>query len=426
MSYNYVHTTGSIIERGFDKQLLRPFVEKYLYSIFNLFSSGDNFGFNSIDKNGYKIKKFYNGLYDNESLFIDSGGYSIITGDIPYRQITKFIECYTYFIEEYSKYFDYIISLDIPIFLNESKYNTKDNIKQLNYQANIETKKILEQNKKLYEKFIYVWHFKIKKQQDIFNDLYNDIWKDSLLKHHAIGGLVSLRGITNIKFSPFIAQAFKICKLIENQKTTGTSILHILGVYHRYDRFVMLFLDKLFNTIYHKDKTKNINITFDTINYTITALYKIRELPIFQFIKNEETLHKFIPNKIVFDLINQNITNLKNGNQINDPKLYSLLHVIYEHIIDSTMNIVINKYNLLDLFLNSNSNIFRTKLKLLLHDWKKIYPAVFNDPTCTGILNSFSYISSFHNAYIDDADITRLNKGVTLFAKDIKFPADLK
>ena len=426
MSYNYVHTTGSIIEKGLDKQLLRPFVKKYLYSIFNLFGTGTGFGFNSIDSNGYKIQKFYDGLYPDESLVIDSGGYSIITGDIPYRYISKFIECYAYFIEKHSNHFNQIISLDIPIFLNENKYNTKENIKQLNYQSNIETKKILDNNKKLYEKFIFVWHFKIKKQQDIFNSLYNDIWKDSPLKHHAIGGLVSLRGIANIKFSPFIGPAFKICKIIEGQNTTGTSILHILGVYHRYDRFIMLFLDKLFNKIYLKDcKDKNINITFDTINYTITALYKIRELPIFQFIKNEEMLHKFIPNETVFNLISQDITNIKDGNQITHPKLYSLLQVIYEYIIDSVMNSVIKKYDILNLFLVSNGNIFRTKLRLLLHNWKKVYPNVFNTPTCTGILNSFSYISSFHNAYIDGADINRLDQGVSLFAKDIAFPADL-
>jgi len=426
MSYNYVHTTGSIIEQGLDKQLLRPFVKKYLYSIFNLFGTGTGFGYDSIDVNGYKIKKFYDGLYPDESLFIDSGGYSIITGDIPYRYITKFLECYLYFIEKHFKNFNQIISLDIPIFLNDQKYNTKENIKQLNYQSNIETKKILDNNKLLYEKFIFVWHFKIKEQQKIFNNLYNDIWKDSLLKHHAIGGLVSLRKIANIKFSPFIGPAFKVCKIIEQQKSKGTSILHILGVYHRYDRFCMLFLDKLFNQIYLKNQTdKNINITFDTINYTITALYKIRELPIFEFIKDEKTLHKFIPNKIVFNLINKDINNIKNGKQITHPKLYSLLHVVYEYIIDTIMNNAIKKYNILELFLNNNSNVFRTKLKLLLYNLQNIYPNIFNNSIIIGILNSFSYICSFHNAYIDNADINRLDKGISLFAKDINFPVNL-
>lgn len=423
MPYNYVYTTGSIIERGLNKQLLRPFVKYYLYSLFNLFSAGDSFGFDSIDINGYKVKKFYNGLYPDETLFIDSGGYSIITGDIPHHHITKFLECYIYFIENYHNYFNQIFSLDIPIFINEPKYNTKENLRKLNYQSNLKTKQILENNKNLYNKFIFVWQFKLKEQQEIFNEIYNNVWKNSRLKHHAIGGLVSLRRIANIKFSPFIAQAFKICKIIEDQSSSDESYLHILGVYHKYDRFCMMFLDKLFNNVYLKNKKQKINITFDTINYTLTSLYKIRELPFFEFVKTDEMLHKFIPNEQVFNIIKKEKENIENKKSIENPQLYSLLHIIYEYIIDDIIKNFINKYEILELFLNNNFNVFKTKLKILLNNIERKYPTVFDQNISFGILNTFEYISSFHKAYIDGADINRFDKGVSLFIKKIGFPS---
>jgi len=425
LSYNYIHTTGAVFERGPDKQILQIYVKKYLYSLYNFFSEGSNFGYNTIDNNINKIEKFYNNLYPDEKLIIDSGGYSIITGDIPFRNITKFIECYVYFIEKYHNTFNHILSLDIPIFLNEPKHNTFDNIKRLNYQSCIETKKILDANPELYEKFIFVTHFKIKKQQQIWNEMYNDIWKKSSLKHFSIGGLVSLRGITGIKFSPFIGQAFKIAKMIETNNLESESILHVLGVYHRYDRFVMLFLDKLFNKVYFKNKKESVNITFDTINYTVTALYKIRELPIFDLITDINQLKTFIPNEHLYSIIEKDFNHIKNNENLTNPKLYSLIHVIYEYIIDEIMNKVIDQYDILNLFISHGNNQFRNKLKILLFNINKDYPKVFNKNTCSRILNCFFYISSFHYAYMDGADVDRLDRGVSLFAKDIGFPGDL-
>ena len=70
MSYSYVHTTTEVIERGLNKQLLRPYVKKYLYSLYNGFSNS-NFGYDSLDKLSNNITRFYNNLYPDEKLMID-------------------------------------------------------------------------------------------------------------------------------------------------------------------------------------------------------------------------------------------------------------------------------------------------------------------------------------------------------------------
>ena len=62
MTYQYVHTTTEIIKKDLNKQILRPYVRKYLYSLYNGFSNS-NFGYNSLHKLSYNIKEFYDNLY---------------------------------------------------------------------------------------------------------------------------------------------------------------------------------------------------------------------------------------------------------------------------------------------------------------------------------------------------------------------------
>src|SRR6056297_1923973 len=116
---NYIHTTSDIITRGTAKNVIRPYVNKYLFSLINGLSN-KNFGFNTIDRVAIEVKRFYNDLYPGEKLFVDSAGYSIIVGDIPSKFINPFMEAYNHFLENYCKtHCDYMFSLDIPIFLKE-------------------------------------------------------------------------------------------------------------------------------------------------------------------------------------------------------------------------------------------------------------------------------------------------------------------
>ena len=113
----YVHTTSDLILRGPAKNVIRPYLNHYLYSLINGLSS-ENFGFNTVDRIAIQVKRFYNDLYKNEKLWVDSAGYSIIVGDIAPTQINVFIEAYSYYLEKYAPIdCDYMFSLDIPIFL---------------------------------------------------------------------------------------------------------------------------------------------------------------------------------------------------------------------------------------------------------------------------------------------------------------------
>ena len=437
MAYSYVHTTGDIITRGPDKQMLRNYVDKYLYSIINGFTQ-KQFGYDTLDKTAVGIEKFYNGLYDNEKLFIDSGGYSIIAGDVSPRDTRKFIQVYNYFLHKYSNSFDYLMSLDVPIFLQYPSQNTTEQIYNYNKMSLTESKFELDKNPELYDKFVFVWHFKLKKQFDIWRTVYDEVFgEDNHIKNYAIGGLVSLRGITGIKFSPFIAPAYRCLKLIYDKDLDFNSILHILGVYGKHDRFAMMFMDKLFNSVYLKDRNPEITITFDTVNYTLSGLYKIRQNPLFQlplidFNTNSiydgkglsDYLDAYIPQSL-HTYVNHELENVCYNRDISNPTLMSLTYVIYSQVLDWIMNYVIESEGLLDIFLNCKTyNNLKNTLSPILDKVASLYPEPFGNMKQL-ILNNFLWLHSLHLAWMDGADMNRIDNGIDTFIKHIGFPFDL-
>ena len=436
MTYRYVHTTSAeIFERGWNKQILRPYVKRYLYSLYNGFSNSE-FGYNTLDKLSNTITRFYNGLYDEEQLIIDSGGFSIIQGLVNPRDMTKFIECYCYFIEYHQDIFNHIISLDIPIFLKYPMFNNVKTIKEINFKSCIMTKEILEKQPELYEKFIFVWHFKLQKQFDIWRELYDTLFgEDKKIKHHSIGGLVSLRGITGIKFSPFIGPIYRIIKLLEEGKTDENSIIHILGVYGKHDRFFLQFMDILINKYYFKNSKKSIDISFDTINYTISGLYKIRDFPLIQLFKTQfnakteedifKLLHQYIPHVDVYNSIVKEYHNIQQNKKITDTRMLSLTYVIYSHILDQLMLKFIEDENLVELFIKyPNYNQLKNKLIPIINKGVKQYPIIFKNME-NHFMSNFYWLSNFHLAYTDGANLERIDKGIELFIKNIRFPYDL-
>lgn len=434
MTYQYVHTTTEVFKRGLNKQILRPYVKKYLYSLYNGFSS-PNFGYNSLHRLSFNIKEFYDNLYPDEQLMIDSGGYSAIVGDINPRDVSKFIECYCYFLEYHNDHLDYIMSLDIPIMLEYPAYNTTQYIRTVNFKSYGESRKILDQNEDLYKKFLYVWHFKLHKQFKIWRDMYGEFFSDNKVNHHAIGGLVSLRGVTGIQFSPFIGPAYRCLKLIESNGHKN-SLIHILGVYGKHDRLFMQIMNQLFNDYYFKDKDKTIDITFDTINYTISGLFRVRDLPLIRLLKSKSLLGKeskaydflssFIPNKHALEMVMRDIDNIKNGRQAEDTRIMSLTYVIYSSIIDKMMEKFIREERIIDLMIKyPDYNKFKNKILPLIYKAAHQYPDAFANLDVK-ILSNFYWLLSFHKAYMDGAGLDRIDKGIGHFIDAINFPFDLK
>ena len=64
--------------------------------------------------------------------------------------------------------------------------------------------------------------------------------------NYAAGGMVGLRGITQIDFSPFIAPMYRCLYEYINGNKNFDFRFHALGVYIQHDRFFLWFLEDLF------------------------------------------------------------------------------------------------------------------------------------------------------------------------------------
>lgn len=145
-SSQYVHTTGDIIETN-QLKLMSKYVNNYLFSLIAGLRQG-SFGFDTLHRITQDIIEYKKMLGNNRKFFIDSGGYSIITGDVSPRDISKFIECYNLFLDrDAPDNCDHIFSLDIPIFLKYKEFNTSKYIYEMNLKSIQESKKILLKNK---------------------------------------------------------------------------------------------------------------------------------------------------------------------------------------------------------------------------------------------------------------------------------------
>lgn len=435
MPFEYVHTTGNVVEDN-QLKLIDNYVNNYLFSLIQGLRQ-QNFGFDTLHRVTKEIKLYKEKLGKKRKFFIDSGGYSIIVGDVSPRDIGKFIECYNMFLERDAPEFcDYIFSLDIPIFLKYPDYNTMSYIYEMNSRSINESLKVLEKNKELYNKFVYVWQFKLPNQYTVWKQIYDEQLVNNVnIKHFGIGGLVGLRGITGIKFSPFTAMAYKCLKLIYDKNLNDTSIIHILGVYGLHDRVELSFLHKLFNEYYLKDRNCKTQITYDTVNYSLSGLYKLRELMIYipengdyicDYAHNlADKLYTIIDNGDILDIMKSEFQKIKMGEQVDDPRMTSMLNVIAQTMIDRIINDELDNNHILELFVEcDNFNKFKNKFLPILKKLENKYPLIFGNRTEKNLMN-FQYISAFHSWWQNGRDNDKLEKLVEKFVSLISFPVDL-
>ncbi len=85
MSSQYVHTTGDVIEPN-QLKLIDKYVNNYLFSLIAGLRQG-SFGFDTLHRITQEIIEYKKVLGNDRKFFIDSGGYSIIAGDVSPRDI---------------------------------------------------------------------------------------------------------------------------------------------------------------------------------------------------------------------------------------------------------------------------------------------------------------------------------------------------
>ena len=377
-------------------------------------------------------------------LYIDSGGYSIITGEVDPQNIRKAIKLYNLVLEHYPKSYDNIFTLDIPVLLKAPSLNTKANLFQLNYESLFDTKKFLEKSLELQNKVFFIWHFKVFGQYHIWKNIYSDLGLNDYIKNRAIGGLVGLNNALmkagrKIDFSPVIALSFR-CLLDHLKKKTVDKIfcLHYLGVKMRSDRFIIALIERLFK-IYLRDISEVV-FTYDSIHYNTSAMLSTKTLVnCWHFhenqIENYENIFS-VSNKILQSIyfndqmycsLNTEIENLKRGKKLNNAGILSPLNIYSNMQLDLYFKYTIKKYSLAELIYRSKTDFdVYPKLKKMLEELKLSQPNIFTNKLTKQIYSSIEYIYKFHKWYCIRRDYESLDELIDEFVKTINFPMVLR
>jgi hypothetical protein len=438
MDWKYVHTLTKFTFSDHEITLLNQHVDSYLISLITGLQQ-QSFGFDTVTEVAKRIRGLRARFGQDKEWFIDSGGYSIIVGDIHPRDMTKCIQCYNYYLETFAeKDCDKIFSLDIPILLKYPEYNTVQYIKEQNYKSGVMSKEILDSNKSLYEKFMFIWQFKTLNQYKIWKEYYNDIYADTTELHNfGIGGQVGLRQAAGIDFSPFTALTYKLIQLIREKNLNKKSTIHMLGIYSYPDRFLMAFFQKLFNQVYFKDLAPSVEITFDTVHHTIQGHFRGQTMTPFILDENNNVHNKFIPDLVdkldniihdpdVLNAVLKQVEKIKNGERLTDPHLIATLEVIKHSQIDKVIDMVLDQYNFIDLFVQSgNFNKFKNKATAIFQTLEQKYPIAFKNRTAQNLLN-FQYVYPLHNWFVNSGDLSKFEPMMETFIRHINFPFDLK
>lgn len=410
MEYTFVATRLPPENQAIDTdRLVAPFVKNRLFSLIGgLRQKG--FGYDTLYGMAEEIRRYHRRY--GGTLYVDSGGFSIIKGDVNPMDVVKSIDCYCEYLKTGA--FDYIFSLDIPLNLKFSSFNTRENIYRFN---KLSLQRSMEW---ISESFYFVWHFKIAEQFEIWTRLYDELGLRALVTHHALGGMVSIRAIVKIDFSPFIGMAFWCLFHTEVLR------LHFLGVNIRYDRFQIIFLEKLFR--YYRGK--EVAMTYDSIHYARAAQLKLKSLPVFYFQQGRlerydnilstpgDLIRRIYDGEEIFSEINR----LKAGAPLNNVDAFTALNIYSEISLDRYFDHIIEKYKFREILTNSKNSI------RFGHDLEKVFSELKKEPVFTGsmirsIRNNMEITYRFHRWFTERGDPEGL---VRAFHAKINFPYRLK
>jgi len=207
----------------------------------------------------------------SEKKYVDSGGYSIIVGDVHPRDFRLFIQYYVHFLDTADpNLYDYLFSLDIPVLL---KYpNTKiTQLYEYNKLSLSETFNVLNVKPDLKKKLIFIWQFKVENVYEMWSQLVDDFSVYEHFDKFGVGGMVGIRRLTGISFTPFIGPFFRIlydCRRYNVQP----KLIHFLGISNYTDRIVGSILQHILNKVLNYDTI----ISYDTFAVITRGMIKQR------------------------------------------------------------------------------------------------------------------------------------------------------
>jgi len=329
-----------------------------------------NFGFDTIKSLASKLSVYKEQLDKDIKIYIDSGGYSVIKGDVKFNDTQKLIGSYNRFLQYENDLFDYIFTLDIPLWGNDQVNTTRDNLYRFNYESIKQTLSILKDQPHLRDKLYFVWQFANPYQFEVWNQICSELKINQHFINRAIGGLVGIRErsmkdkSTRLALSPFTSMAFKcFFDYLNSPFTDSLFRLHILGTSHKVDRFQLLLLEKLFSFYCQDKEYPEPTVTYDTINYFRSAMFAMNNLQPYrlknqQLIKyknilevEDDVIQQIYHTQALYDAYQEGkniFKQLDPSQRQKNPDFLAPLNIFSNLNLDRYLNFLIEKYSVLN------------------------------------------------------------------------------
>ena len=372
----------------------------------------------------------------NGKIYVDSGGYSIIVGDVHPTAVPRFVQCYNTMLRLTPGAFDTAFSLDIPLSLRFREMNTRQKIMAFNDYALSTARDILLNNPVALERFSFVWHFKLPAQYEIWKALYAKHDLNRIIRHRAIGGMVALRGITGIRFSPFIGMAYRcLLDYLDAGRFDQDFTLHFLGMYLPYDRFEMAILDGLFDR-YLEGEAQAVT-TYDSIN-PLQSTRVGKDIPLFEFTGDGVSVYDNLvdapaaileqvygdPGLIGF--VQEEIVRRRAGSRLKNADSFGPLNIHSHQEVNRFIKYVVAADGLAEVFFQEWS---LTKINghfaSVLDALGKANPALFTGHLRASIMRNVAITYEFHRWFVDDRSRAGLERLIQDNIRKIGFPGDL-
>ena len=372
----------------------------------------------------------------NGEIFIDSGGYSIIQGAVHPTAVRRFTQCYNAMLRLTSGAFDKLFSLDIPWSKGFPEMNTRQKIMELNDYALSTARDILLNDPVALERFSFVWHFKMPAQYEIWKALYEKHDLNRIIRHRAIGGMVALRGITGIRFSPFIGMAYRcLLDYLDAGRFDQDFTLHLVGMYLPYDRLEMAILDELFAR-YLEGEAQAVT-TYDSIN-PLQSTRVGKDIPLFEFTGHglsiydnlvdapAHILEQVYGDPILIGFVQEEIARRRAGQLLENADSLGPLNIHSHREVNRFFEYVVATHGLAEIFFQEWSlTKINGHFSSMLDALGKANPPLFTKHIRDAIMRNVAITFEFHQWFVDDRSRAGLETLIQGNIRKIGFPSDL-
>lgn len=431
----YIYVVDSAADDAFGN-VISKISPECLYSLIGGLRQ-KQFGINTLFEEVSKINKFRSRVIipNKGKQYIDSGGYSIIQGQVTPNSVRRFIKCYDVYLENEIENYDRVFSLDIPFSKKFKSINTVDAIYKFNRESLYDLRELMLRYPQLKDKLYFVWHFKMNSQYEIWKKIYKELDLEKFIKKRAIGGMVGMREITKKSFSPFTPMAYKcLVDFVQNNEDENEFCLHYLGMHINYDRFHIALLEKLFQE--YLGPKIIVTMTYDSISYAQTARMG-NNGPIYFNENGSQFYFKRISDipEIMLQTIYGNITsqiieeiNLRSHKQkLANCNSFAPLFINSNINEDKIFESIIDKYEIAKLIILANSpSSITSRLSSIFEEIVKDYEGMFTDEFLKSIVENIEATVVFDQWFRCSRNLTQLDELIRSFNSWHGFPDLLK